>query len=108
LGQLSDFSSKFWDKIFELNLEQLVNKPTHINSNILDVVLTNFPISQPVVIEDHPQVLSFDHFIITFSVPKVVHTKVQQVCYVAYNYSKADWESIYNFCWITIFKNTVI
>ena len=43
----TDFSSQFCDKIFELNLEQLVNKPTHINGNILDVVLTNFLINQP-------------------------------------------------------------
>ena len=30
--------TEFCDKIFELNLEQLVDKPTHINGNILNIV----------------------------------------------------------------------
>jgi len=32
----------FCDKIFELNLEQIVNKAAHISGNILDVALTKF------------------------------------------------------------------
>ena len=79
----TDFSSQFCDKIFELNLEQLVDKPTHINGNILDVVLANFIINQPTVSDAHPQCLSSDHFIINFSVPTSSHTVEQKASYVA-------------------------
>ena len=92
----SDFSSQFCDKIFELNLEQLVDKPTHINGNILDVILANFVINQPTVSDAHPQGLSSDHFIINFSVPTLSHTVEQKASYVAYGYSIADWDGMYN------------
>ena len=46
-------------------MEQVVDKPTYINGNILDIVLTNFPICQPVVIEGHSQGLSSDHLILS-------------------------------------------
>ena len=62
------------DKIFEFNLEQLIDKPTHINGNILDVVLANFVINQLTVSDAHPQGLSSDHFIINFSVPTSSYT----------------------------------
>ena len=56
-----------------------------------------FSINQSIVSEVHPQGLSLNHFIITFSVPPLVHNEEQRVSYVAHNYSKADWEGIYNF-----------
>ena len=92
----SDFSSQFSDKSFELNLEQLVDKPTHISGNILDVVLANFVINQPTVSDAHLQGLPSDHFIINFSVPTSSHTVEQKASYVAYDYSRADWDSMYN------------
>ena len=79
-----------------MNLEQLVDKPTHINGNILDVVLKNFLISQPTVSDAHPQGLSSDHFSVTFSVPTSTHTVEQKASYAAYDYSRADWEGMYN------------
>ena len=50
----TEFSSHFCDTIFELNLEQVVNKPTHISGSILDIVLTNFSINEPIVVELNP------------------------------------------------------
>ena len=93
----TEFSSNFCNKIFELNLEQTVNKPTHISGHILDVVLANFSISQPIVLECHPQGLSLDHYIINFSIPAPLHTVEQKASYTAYNYSKTDWECMYSF-----------
>ena len=52
--------------IFELNLEQSVDKPTHIEGNILDVVLINFDIDQVVVLDSHPPNLVSDHYIVSF------------------------------------------
>ena len=37
----TDFSNHFCDLAFESNLSQLVDQPTHICGNILDLVLTN-------------------------------------------------------------------
>jgi len=59
----TEFSSHFCDKIFELNLEQTINKPTYIGGHILDVVLAKFSINWPIVLECHPQGLSSDHYI---------------------------------------------
>ena len=40
---LSPASAKFCDIIFNLNLSQLICKPTHIAGNMLDLILTNIP-----------------------------------------------------------------
>jgi len=71
----TEFSSNFSGKIFELILEQTVNKRTHISGHILDVVLANFSINQPIVLECHRQGLSSDHYIINFSIYQHQFTK---------------------------------
>ena len=43
LDGTTPLSIKFCDTIFELNLTQLINQPTHIAANILDLILTNSP-----------------------------------------------------------------
>ena len=83
-------------QVFELNLEQLVDKPTHINGNILDVILTNFFTSQLTISDVHPQSLPSGYFIINFSVPTSSHVVEQKASYAAYDYSRADWEGMYN------------
>ena len=70
----SDFSCHFCDIIFDLNLEQSVNKPTHIKGNILDVILTNFDIDQPTVLDSYPPGRTYDHFMVTFNVSKRANT----------------------------------
>ena len=41
LNGTSTFSNSFCDFIFDCNLNQLVDSPTHIKGNILDIVLSN-------------------------------------------------------------------
>ena len=93
----SDFSCHFCDMMFDMNLEQSVNKPTHIKGNILDVILTNFDIDQPTVLDSCPPGLSSDHFMVTFNVSKWANTVEPHVSYLTYDYSKADWEGLYAF-----------
>ena len=63
--------------IFNLNLTQYVTKPTHVNGNILDVVLSNFDLSDgPTIIDKLPTGLSSDHFIICFSISALAHTHI--------------------------------
>jgi len=83
----TEFSSHFCDRIFELNLKQVVNKPTHISGNILDIVLTKFSINQS---EFNSHGLSSDHFIINCSISTPFHTAEQKASYTAYNYSKTN------------------
>ena len=61
------FSNSLCDLLFEHNLNQLVNYPTHIKENILDLALTNCDSVQNVRIFPQ-QYLPFptDHFLISF------------------------------------------
>ena len=62
------FSSKFCDVIFDLNLSQLIEEPTHSAGNTLDLVLTNVPenISSLINHSELPHPIPSDHFLITF------------------------------------------
>ena len=37
----SPVSSALWDFMFDLNISQIIESPTHVKSNVLDLVLTN-------------------------------------------------------------------
>ena len=39
----SPFSTDFCDTVFNLSLTQMIEEPTHVAGNILDLVLTNVP-----------------------------------------------------------------
>jgi len=66
LSRGSQISSIFCDLVFDNNL---VEDPTHIAGNILDVILTsNDELVYDVAVNPHNVVLSSDHFIITFNV----------------------------------------
>ena len=70
LDGFSPTSTKFCDIIFDLNLTQLINQPTYIAGNILDLILTNFPdsIFNLHVHDTLPLPISSDHYIITFDI----------------------------------------
>ena len=59
-------SNQFCDMIFQANLSQLIDGPTHIHGNILDLLLTNMEdnIYQLQILPDH--LLLSDHYSITF------------------------------------------
>ena len=63
-------SDNFCEFIFDSNLTQLVDTPTHTCGNMLDLVLTNCPeqISNLLVHPPQYQCVSSDHHLITFSV----------------------------------------
>ena len=88
-------SVTFCDIIFYLNLTQLVMKPTHVHGNILDVVLSNFDLSDgPNIIDKLPLGLSSDHHIICFSISDIARTHTVSAPKVLFDYSKADWNSM--------------
>ena len=63
----SYFTQDFCEAVFELNLLQLVNQPTHRKRNILDVILTNQTnVTNIYTLLTLPCGLKSDHFIIIF------------------------------------------
>ena len=67
-------SIRFCDIIFDLNLTQLINQPTHIAGNILDLILTSSPdsIFNLHIHNNLPVPIPSDHYIITFDILKFI------------------------------------
>ena len=66
----SPSSTILCDLIFKFNLIQMVNNATHSKGNILDLILTNidYLISNMLITPSSNQLLSSDHFFISFDV----------------------------------------
>ena len=69
LSGSSPLSHTFCSLVFELNLLQLIESPTHIHDNILDLILTNTDdLIQDVVVVPHDvSPIPSDHSLINFS-----------------------------------------
>lgn len=89
-------SSLFCDYVFENNLTQMIQCPTHIKGNILDLVLTNSDdlISDIAVHPPSNTCLNSDHFFIevTFSTMRN-QTPPKPTAYI-WDYSKADYNAM--------------
>ena len=72
------------------NLSQLIDEPTHVHGNILDLVLTNVPecVSSVVINKNSP--LNSDHFSISFllSVNNHLFSRLPSSKFHVYNFSK--------------------
>jgi len=70
LSSISSVSSNFCELIFESNLTQVVESPTHSCGNIQDLVMTNSPeqVAHLTVHPLHYQCIASDHHLITFSI----------------------------------------
>ena len=94
--RIYSYSAKFCEIIFDLNLCQLISKPTHIHGNILDLVLTNNPdqLFDLTVHSMQPLSISSDHYVITFKIySKNIcssnHSKTKLK-----NFSRGDFEGL--------------
>ena len=63
-------SNFFCDFVFQYNLFQMIESPTHIQGNVLDLILTNDLelVTDLVILPHQSQVISSDHLMITFSI----------------------------------------
>jgi len=93
-------SDHLCDLIIDHNLFQLVDVPTHIYRNILDLIITG----DTDLIDDlvvHPLSdfsLESDHFIITFSIcTSVYRYSHRNKAKHTYNFNKADWYGLNHF-----------
>ena len=63
-------SNFFCDFVFQYNLFQMIESPTHIQGNVLALILTNDLelVTDLVILPHQSQVISSDHLMITFSI----------------------------------------
>ena len=93
LSGSSPLAHTFCDLVFKLNLLQLIESPTHIHGNILDLLLTNADsLIHNVEVNSSP--IHSDHFLINFSISVPGHSTSHFVPYYAYDYSKANFEGL--------------
>ena len=97
LSGMSSISSQFCNFTFDAGLCQLVNGLTHVHSNTLDLLLTNFEENiHSLLVHSQQQLLSSVHYGITFKLassqpPRKLPT------YYTFNYSKGDYTGLSNY-----------
>ncbi len=86
----------FLDTFSNLGFEQVIQHPTHIKGNILDLLLTDNPsFLGNVKVNNGWHLSKSDHFPITFNVKfRVARNKT--VRREIYNFKRADWNAINN------------
>ena len=92
----SPSSAKFCDIVFDLNFIQLIDEPTHIHGNILDLVLTNNIdiIHDLSVHSKQPLPISSDHFIITFKIHSNITRPSNRLVTKLPNFSNGDYDGL--------------
>ena len=91
----SSISIRFCDIIFDLNLTQLINQPTHIAGNILDLILTSLRIINTTIsLFLYLLIIILLHLTYVAASPVPGKTKGQ---IHLLNYSKGDYEGLCHF-----------
>jgi len=98
-GHIQWFLSKIYDLLFQLNLSQLVNEPTHNQGNILGLIITN---NEDIVYNlsvhpQHYQSISSDHFVISFNIDSHANHVPSNMPHVIFDYSRADYPGLINY-----------
>ena len=97
LSGVSPVSQQFCDLIFDSALSQLINCPTHIHGNILDLLLTNSEdVIQCITVDPQSSSLLPDYYSITF---KIAFSKppTKTSCYYSFNYSKGNYDDLHEY-----------
>ena len=91
-------TNSFCDLIFDLNLTQLIDQPTHSGGNILDLVLTNIENSITSLTIQSANFLTFnsDHSAITFCLNIQSSPAPKTSPYYVFDYFKGDYEGLRN------------
>ncbi|MCP4457121.1 MAG: hypothetical protein GY816_03695, partial [Cytophagales bacterium] len=84
----------FLDSFSNLGFEQLVNRPTHLKGNILDLVLTDKPqLIGNINVSDSNLPCKSDHYSITFTIKSRVK-RIKTAKRDAYNFKRANWTGL--------------
>ena len=89
-------SHLFCDLLFDLNLHQLVNVPTHVQGNTLDLVVTNLHnrITSLTVTQDTHYFINTDHFLVSFNIAQCSTPATLIPASIVRDFSKADLEGL--------------
>jgi hypothetical protein len=86
----------FLNTFSNLAFDQLIDVPTHIKGNILDLLLSNNPrVVSDIKVDNGSQLCKSDHYMISFNIISKVKKKKLAKREI-YNFKRADWESINN------------
>ena len=98
LSSTSSSSSTFCDFVFDNSLIQLINHPTHVKGNILDLVLTNSENSiANLTIAPATKWITTDHFEITFQLPQIIHPTPTTSPKYVFDFPKANYDGILSY-----------
>ncbi len=71
LSSHSALSDDFCEFVFDCNLSQLVEEPTHIKGNCLDLILTNIPANIGPIQVQKTSIVQSDHFMLSFTLSAI-------------------------------------
>ena len=99
LSSISSISCAFCDFIFDNSLSQLIDQPTHIQGNILDLVLSNSNDCVTNLAVAPNKWLTTDHFEVTFQLSQQIHLTPTTVTIPKYvfDFPKANYDGILSY-----------
>ena len=90
-------SDAFCDFVFHHNLVQVVNFPTHLKGNILDLVLSSSDSLVENISHFSSQFLRSDHYFLTFTVPIVRKSSGKSLLSFSFNFKKTNFVELSSF-----------
>lgn len=101
----------FMDKIHDLNLEQIIQQPTHIGGNTLDLFFTS-DVATVFLEKDLPPLGLSDHFILKLIIRISQKSFTVRNSSLRFNFKKADWKKYNNLLaqsdWMFVFSGSSI
>jgi len=86
--------------VYDLNFTQHINTATHIQGNILDLILADTDddfISNVIVYPYNNQPIRSDHFLISFEICHDAHNQSRSNPKYIYDYSKVDYTGLFHY-----------
>ena len=92
----NSLQQSFLDLFGDHCLDQIINQPTHIRGNILDIILSDSPnIIEDLEIASHNEFIKSDHFALQFRINLNEAVKrVKPIRRFFRNFKKANWQAI--------------
>ena len=98
LSSTTSSSSALCDFVFDNLLIQLIDQPTHIKGNILDLVLSNSDdsVTNLTIASDNSWITT-DHFVATFQLPQLIHPTPTITPKYVFDFPKANYDGILSY-----------
>ena len=98
LSSASSSSNAFCDFVFDNSLTQLIDQPTHIKGNILDLILCNScDCVTNIILASDNNWISSDHFAVTFHLSQLIHPTPTTTPKYVFDFPKANYNGILSY-----------